>query len=356
MLSKKNLICTNDFSMNEIVDIFNLALKMKNNRFHPYWRTLLESKTFIMLFYNYSLRTRISFETAMTELGGHAQFITPSNMRLKTKSEAGEAIKDAAKVMSRYAAGLGIRIAESAISYYGEGLSLLDEYAKWSDIPVINMANDCYHPCQGLADILGWAEKFGGHTKTFNVDSLKIKIFINMGQKLYDENLVKRAETLLLASRFGMNITIARPDGYDLDSAVYKTVKENCQHTNTTFDITNEPYNCYKDQHVIYSRNWMSPQAYNTLELLKSQETQKAMQHLEWITTPEKMQLSDNAIFTHCMPIDRGSEVTDEVVDSDNSVVYDVAENRLHVQKAILALLLNKKFTLSQCEFLGTDT
>ena len=133
---------------------------MKSNRFHPDWRNLLAAKTFIMLFYNYSLRTRISFEAALTELGGHAQFITPSMMRLKTDMEAGETIEDAARVMSRYAAGIGIRIAESALPYYGAGNEFINDYAKWSSVPVINMANDFYHPCQGLADILGWCEAF----------------------------------------------------------------------------------------------------------------------------------------------------------------------------------------------------
>lgn len=339
----KNLICTQDWDINELMTVLNTAIKMKKDRFNPYWRTRLEAKTFIMLFYNYSLRTRISFETAMTELGGHAQFIMPSMMRLKTNLEAGETVQDAAKVISRYAAGLGIRIAESALPYYGAGQQLIDEYVKWSDIPVINMANDYYHPCQGLADILGWAEWYGTNNKTPSFDNLKGKNFLlTWGKGAMVRTWSSVQESLLLASRFGMNITIARPDGYDLDPKLYKTIKNNCQLHRTAFKTTNEHYDCYKEQHIVYSRNWMSAEAYNNEELQKDNEIKKALAHEEWITTSQKMNLTDNAIFTHCMPIDRGAEVTDEVVDSDRSIVYDVAENRLHVQKAILALTMNK--------------
>ncbi len=339
----KNLICTQDWAFDELMMVLDLAVKMKKNRFHQDWKNLLDSKTFIMLFYNYSLRTRISFEAAMQELGGHAQFITPSMMRLQTEAEAGETIQDAARVMSRYAAGIGIRIAESAVPFYGAGDQLINEYAKWANVPVINMADDHYHPCQGLADILGWTEKFSEKKAAPDFGGLKNKkLLLTWAHGGMARTWSSVQESLLLASRFGMDITIARPDGYDLDPALYDVVSKNCAAHDASFTTTNDPVNCYDDVHVVYSRNWMSPNAYQDNIFQKETEISHAMQKKEWITTAEKMKRTDNALFTHCMPIDRGFEVTDEVADSDNSVIYNVAENRLHVQKAILALTMSQ--------------
>lgn len=340
----KNLLCTQDWNFDEILTVLDLAVRMKKNRFSHDWKTLLESKTFIMLFYNTSLRTRMSFEAAMLELGGHAQFITPAMLRLQTSIEAGESIQDAAKVMSRYAAGIGIRIAESAIPFYGAGNELISEYAKWSDVPVINMANDYYHPCQGLADIMGWSERLTNSDKP-NFENLKGKNFLlTWGHGGLARTWSSVHEALLLASRFGMNITIARPDGYDLDPLIYEKITNNCQEHNTSFKTTNNNLECYSNSHVVYSRNWMSPDAYKNNAFQKEIEIKQAIAKKEWITTASKMKKTDNAIFTHCMPIDRGFEVTDEVADSERSIIYDVAENRLHVQKALLALTMSQKF------------
>jgi N-acetylornithine carbamoyltransferase len=278
-------------------------------------------------------------------LGGHAQFITPSMMRLQSEGEAGETIQDAARVMSRYAAGIGIRIAESAIPYYGAGDQLINEYAKWSTVPVINMADDHYHPCQGLADILGWSEKFGEREGAPVFSNLKNKnLLLTWAHGGMARTWSSVHETLLLASRFGMNITIARPEGYDLDPALYQTVSKNCETHNTRFTTTDDHVTSYDNAHVVYSRNWMSPNAYQNNLFQKEAEIKHAMEKKEWITTKEKMSRTDNAIFTHCMPVDRGFEVTDEVADSERSIIYDVAENRLHVQKAIMALTMSQRF------------
>ncbi|MBM4465712.1 MAG: ornithine carbamoyltransferase, partial [Chloroflexi bacterium] len=160
-LYQRDLICTQEWSIEELEAVLELAAKMKRDRFNPCFMEILEGKTFFMFFYNPSVRTRQSFECAATELGGHAQFLEPGAMRLKTATTAGETIEDAAKVMSRYAAGLGIRILEDKVPYYGAGDELLREYAHWATIPVISMAHDKYHPCQGLADVMGWREHLG---------------------------------------------------------------------------------------------------------------------------------------------------------------------------------------------------
>ena len=159
-LKGKSLLCTQDWSVEELHKVLDLAMDMKENRFDDRFTSLLKLKSFFMFFYNPSVRTRQSFECAALELGGAAQFLEPRAMRLKTKHSAGEIVEDAAQVMSQYAVGLGIRILEDALMEYGEGQALLEEYVKWSNIPVVSMAHDKYHPCQGLADVLGYRKQF----------------------------------------------------------------------------------------------------------------------------------------------------------------------------------------------------
>lgn len=337
----KDFICTQDWTEDELMAALELAARMKRDRFSPRWTKLLEHKTFLMFFYNPSVRTRQSFECAATELGGHAQFLEPRAMRLKTATTAGETVEDAAKVMSRYAAGLGIRILEDKVPYYGAGDELLREYAHWADIPIINMADDRFHPCQGLADVMGWAEWYGKGLGRPSYENLKDKNFLlTWASGALARSWCSVQEALLVASRFGMNVTVARPDGYDLDPEVYEWTKQNCAAQGTTFHITNHTDEGYDGAHIVYSRNWVSPQAYQDGVLQKQAEIDKALKITGWMTTAERMARTEDAIFTHPMPVDRGSEVTDEVASGPRSAIYDIAENRLHVQKAIMALTM----------------
>lgn len=338
----KHLITTQDWRKEELDAVLDLAARMKRDRFSPEFTDLLRHKTFFMFFYNPSVRTRQSFECAATELGGHAQFLEPKAMRLKTATTAGETVEDAAKVMSRYAAGLGIRILEDKVSDYGEGDELLREYARWADIPIISMAHDKYHPCQGLADVMGWAEWFGkGPGKDVDMSTLQgKKLLVTWGHGALARSWCSVQEALLIGSRYGMHVTLAHPEGYTLDPQVVQWTKANCEANGTAFEETTDVREGYHDAHVVYSRHWMSPQAYQNGEFLKQQEIERALQLTEWICDAEKMALTDNAIFTHPMPIDRGHEVTDEVASGPRSCIYDVAENRLHVQKAIMALTM----------------
>jgi N-acetylornithine carbamoyltransferase len=338
----KDLICTQDWAVEELAAVLDLAAKMKRDRFSPQWTSILQHKTFLMFFYNPSVRTRQSFECAATELGGHAQFLEPKAMRLKTATTAGETVEDAAQVMSRYAHGLGIRILEDKVPYYGAGEELIREYAQWCSMPVISMAHDKYHPCQGLADVMGWAEWFGkgpGYPAEPTVLTGK-KLLVTWGHGALARSWSSVQEALLIGSRLGMDVTLAHPEGYDLDPQIIQWTRENCAASGRTFTETTDVRAGYKGAHVVYSRHWMSPQAYRDGEFHKQEEIDKALKHPQWICDAEKMALTDNAIFTHPMPVDRGHEVTDEVASGPRSCIYDVAENRLHVQKAIMALTM----------------
>lgn len=329
----KHLICTQDWTRGDLDRVLELAEDMARHRFDPKYICILQNKTFFMFFYNPSVRTRQSFECAATELGGHAQFLEPKAMRLKTEKSAGETVEDAAKVMSRYACGLGIRILEDQIGKYGDGERLLREYAYHGSIPVISMAHDRFHPCQGLADVMGFRKYLGKDLK-------KKKMLVIWGKGALARSWCSVQEALLISSRFGMDVTLAYPEGYDLDSEVIAWTEANCKENNATFEIVHHPVAAYEGAHVVYSRNWMSPSAYKDGEFRKKEEIEKAMKYDTWICDAAKMKCTANALFTHPMPIDRGSEVTDEVASGPRSIIYDVAENRLHVQKAIMALTM----------------
>jgi ornithine carbamoyltransferase len=337
----RDLITTQEWDKSELQAALDLAARMKRDRFSPEFTHLLEHKTFFMFFYNPSVRTRQSFECAATELGGHAQFLEPKAMRLKTATTAGETVEDAARVMSRYAAGIGIRILEDKVPYYGAGVELIREYARWADVPVSSMADDRFHPFQGLADVLGWAEWYGGGPGRPDYPALEgKKLVLTWASGALARSWCSVQEALLIASRFGMHVTVARPDGYDLDPEVIGWARRNCQENGTGFEITNDPVKSLDGAHIVYARNWMSPDAYRDGEFQKQAEIEKATQITGWTLDAAKMARTDNAIFTHPMPVDRGNEVTDEVASGPRSAIYDVAENRLHVQKAVMALTM----------------
>jgi ornithine carbamoyltransferase len=334
-LKGKDLFTTQEWAREDLLEVLELAEDMQKNRFAPKYTEILKNKTFFMFFYNPSVRTRQSFECAATELGGHAQFLEPKTMRLKTATSAGETVEDAAKVMSRYACGIGIRILEDKVSAYGEGDELLREYARWSDIPIVSMAHDKYHPCQGLADVMGLRRHIGTELKGK-------KLLQVWGHGALSRSWCSVQESILINSRFGMDVTLAYPEGYDLDPEVIAATKKNCELTGAQFTISHDPVKCYEGVDVVYSRNWMSPNAYKDGNYLKDEEIKKALTYPEWICDAEKMKHSNNALFIHPMPIDRGHEVTDDVASGPRSIIYDVAENRLHVQKAIMALTMGE--------------
>ncbi len=332
-LGGKDLICTQDWELEELEQVLQLARQMKAQRFAEKYTSLLRHKTFMMFFYNPSVRTRQSFEAAATELGAHAQFLEPKAMRLRTKTSAGETIEDAAQVMSRYACGLGIRILEDSVAAYGDGDELIRQYARWATIPVINMADDKYHPCQGLADVMGIREAFGS-------DDLRGKKLLQIwGHGALARSWCSVQESLLLNSRLGMDITLAYPRGYDLDPEVIDRVRAHCAAAGSTFEILHDSRAGYEGADVVYSRNWMSPMAYQD-GFNRQAEIERALQYRQWICDQPRMALTNEALFIHPMPVDRGHEVSDDVASGPRSIIYQVAENRLHVQKAIMALTM----------------
>jgi ornithine carbamoyltransferase len=334
-LKGRDVICTQELTVPEIEALLKLAMEMKADRHGDKYNQLLKDQTFLMFFFNPSLRTRVSFEAAATELGGHAQFLEPKAMRLKktkdgVETQAGETIEDAASALARYGTGMGIRILETSVENYGDGNALLREYAKFMDIPIINMADDKYHPCQGLSDVMGMREHKG---------DLKGKtVLMTWAHGSLARSYCSVHENMLITSKLGMNVKLAYPKGYDLPEEEIEKVKANCKANGTKFEIVNDVDAAYtEDVDFVYSRNWFGPDFY---DIGKEAEIARASKMTEWICTEERMAKTNDGIFLHPMPVDRGREVTDEVCSGPRSIILDVAENRLHTQKAIMAMTI----------------
>ncbi len=330
-LGGRDLLCTQDWKLTELVKMLELAEKMRRQRWSKKYASLLDRKTFFMFFYNPSVRTRQSFECAATELGGHAQFLEPKAMRLKTQKTAGETIEDAAQVMSRYACGIGIRILEDQVGAYGEGHKLVEEYAHYASVPVCSMAHDKFHPFQGLADMQGLWQHFG------RAKVKGKKLLMIWGHGALARSWCSVQENLLISSRFGMDVTLASPEGYDLDPEVIAAVKKNCQDNGRSFEAIHDPLKGYDGADVVYCRNWMRADTYRGGEFHKAEEIERSLGYPQWICDEQKMKRTRQAVFIHPMPVDRGHEVSDAVASGKHSLIYQVAENRLHVQKAVMA-------------------
>ena len=285
----------------EIKHLLEVAEKFKNDQL----KLEFKNKVLGLIFDKASTRTRVSFQVAMSRLGGSTIDLNPSTSQIGR----GEPIKDTARVLSRYCDVLAIRTFKH---------SVLEEYAKWSSKPVINALTDLEHPCQILADFLTIKEAFG---------SLENIILTFVG----DGNNVANS-LILCGSLLGIEIRIACPKGYEPNSTIIEKAKEINQ--DSIFTITDDVYSAVHGANVLYTDVWSS----------MGEENDKGNKEKNFIGfTIDNNLLSfaqKDAIVLHCLPAYRGKEITDEVIDSKNSRIFDQAENRLHVQQALLSCLL----------------
>jgi ornithine carbamoyltransferase len=334
-LAGKDLITTQDWSIEELEATLKLARELKIKYKRGRIAQTLRNKTFFMLFYASSTRTRAAFEAGMTYLGGHAQYIDVSTTRLG----AGEAVKDVAKMYEKYGHGLGIRILDSAIDYvYGAGVSVVREYAKYSEIPVINMACCTYHPTQGLADLMTVQEKLG------KVRGKKYVIMWGYSKGFRGRCSIQ--EEALIMSRFGMDVTLAHPLGFEIDPKIVATSKANAEAAGGEFHVSNDLNAAIEGAHVVFPRNWAS----NSLlevgasRFGKEREQELHKKYRNWTFTQQLLDKMDKkAIVTHVLPVLRGEEATDEVLDGPHSVIYPQAENGMYTKMAVLAMTMTRR-------------
>ncbi len=306
-LAGKSLISINDLTQEEIWQIFELSSSLKFKLMTGEEHHLLRGKTLGMIFSKPSTRTRVSFEVGIYQLGGIGMYFGPGDLQLKRS----ESIPDTAKVLSRYLNGIMIRTFDHQD---------VVELAKYASIPVINGLTDLLHPCQVLADLFTILEK----KKTLK--GLKFA-YVGDGNNM--------AHSLLHGcSKTGVNISIASPEGYKPLKQIVDNAMENAKSSGSKIEIIDDPVKAVKDADIVYTDVWASmgqeSESDKRKKIFKSyQVNSNLVKHAK-----------EDYIFMHCLPAHRGDEVTDEVADSPNSVIFDEAENRLHVQKAIMALLM----------------
>ncbi|MEM0215908.1 MAG: ornithine carbamoyltransferase [Archaeoglobaceae archaeon] len=295
----RHLISIADLSKEEILELLKLAVKLKNDRKKGIFDEKLKNKTLAMLFELPSTRTRISFEVAMLELGGNALYLNWNDLQLGR----GEPIKDTARVMSRYVHGIMIRARRH---------ETIVELAKFSSIPVINGLSNLEHPCQVLADLLTIYEHKG----------LNAKI-----TWLGDGNNVCNS-LILLSAILGLEMVVACPKGYE--PALLSKALE----IGGKVRIERDPKKAVENADVLYTDVWVS--------MGQEAEKEKRLRDFRgYEISMELVKLANDPIIMHCMPVHRGEEIMDEVIESKNSVIYEQAENRLHMQKAILLKFLS---------------
>jgi N-acetylornithine carbamoyltransferase len=340
-LKGKHFYNTADFSQKEINYLIDLALKMKKGQF----KKSFPNKSLAMLFFNPSLRTRLSFTIAMQKLGGLAVdfpikggYTFEYSIGKVMDKDTIEHVKDAAKVISRYCNLIAVRSSE-LITSGSESVKVsswselkkdktIKSFMKYADVPVINMESNVYHPCQGLGDAITIKEELG---KTKKKKYVMTWVYHPKALPMATPN-----SQILSACDLGMDVTVAHPKGWELDSEILKTMDQRAKNSGGNFQISNSQNEACKEASVVCAKSWGALKYYGNWE----EEKKIREQHKDWIVNKEKMNMTNKAIFMHCLPVRRNVEVTDEVIDSKNSVVINEAENRMWAQMAIIKSLL----------------
>ncbi|MBN2385975.1 MAG: ornithine carbamoyltransferase [Anaerolineales bacterium] len=302
----QHFIAISDLSSRAVQDLLDVAIRLKKEYFETGNQPLFKGKVLGLIFQKPSLRTRVSFDMAMRHMGGDALYLSPNEIGLGKR----ESIADVARVLSGYVHGLMARVFEHAH---------VTELAKWSSVPVINGLSDYNHPCQGMADALTIQEKFGpakGLNVTYVGDANNVAVSL-----------------LYVCAKLGWNITIASPEGYDLNPAAVELGGQIAAETGAKIIQLRDPHEAVRGAQVIYTDTWTS----------MGQEEEAAKREAVFPPYQVNARLVGEAdrdvIVMHCLPAHRNHELTDEVADGPHSVIFPQAHNRLHAQKAILARL-----------------
>lgn len=322
LLRGKHFITTQEWTKEELDLVLDVAKDLKRQFALGIPHRLLQDKTLFMMFFEQSTRTRNSHEAGMTQLGGHAHDLTPDKMQISH----GEAPKDTAKVLSRYGHGISIRHCG-----FGVGNRYIREVAEHSSVPIFNMQCDIYHPNQAMADLMTIQEKFSNEVKGRKVSI--IWAYTNS----YMKPLSVPQSQILLFPRFGLDITLAYPKEFPLMPEIVEQAKANAAAAGATFQITHDVDEAFAGAHVVIPKSWGGQ--LTTTDPQESLAMGEKYRH--WICDERRMELTaKESIYMHALPADRGNEVTDAVIDGPHSVVFDAAENRLHITKALLALCM----------------
>ncbi len=308
MLKGKDMLSIHDLSVDEVQEILALAKELKAKQKAGVPHEILKGKTLGMIFEKSSTRTRVSFETGMYQLGGQALFLSNRDLQLGR----GEPIRDTARVLSRYLDGIMIRTF---------GHDRVEELAKWADVPVINALTDLLHPCQVLTDLLT-IEEYKGK----NLKGLKMA-YVGDGNNMTNSFLYGCAKV-------GMTFVAATPEDYRPDETVVKNAFEDAKETGAELSLVTDPKEAVKDADIVVTDTWAS------MGQEAEHEARKKI-FAPYQVNKELLKGADKRVIVmHCLPAYRGEEITEEVLEANADVIFDEAENRLHTQKAIMALTM----------------
>lgn len=321
-LRGKDMIATQDWTKDEIDTVLDLALDLKRSRAVGRDHAYLRDKVLAMLFFFTSTRTRSSFEAGIAQLGGHGAFIDSTT----TQISHGDTAKEIGEIYGRYYDGIAIRQCD-----WNFGNRYINEVAEASRVPVLNMQCDVYHPFQILADLMTIIEKKGDpRGKTIAVSYAYASS--------YQKPLSVPQSLILLMARYGMNVRLVHPPEFKLMPDIVQQAADNAKASGGSFEIMDDIDAGFKDADILYPKSWG---CWVTTED-EAESVEIGKKYADWITDERRMALAkDDAIYMHCLPADRNIEVTDGVIDGPQSVVYDEAENRLHAQKAVMALTMS---------------
>jgi N-acetylornithine carbamoyltransferase len=321
-LRGRDLITLQEWTKDEIDTLLDIAFDLKRDRAlgrpHPY----LRDRVLAMLFFFSSTRTRASFEAGMAQLGGHAQFIESRS----TQIAHGDTPKEIGEILGRYNDGIAIRHCDWEV-----GNAYIRAVAEASRVPVLNMQCDVYHPHQALADVMTMIERFGdvrGRTATVSwACATSYQKPISVPQSL-----------ILLLPRFGMNVRLVHPPEFSLMPEIVEQAKVNARDGHGGFEIMHDFEEGLRGTDVVYAKSWGAVQTTTD----EAEGARLIAKYASWITDERRMALAgQDAVFMHPLPADRNVEVADAVIDGPQSAVYDEAENRLHAQKAVMALTMS---------------
>jgi N-acetylornithine carbamoyltransferase len=315
------MITTQEWTKDEIDTVLEIALDLKRRRALGEEHALLRDKVLAMLFFFSSTRTRASFEAGMAQLGGHAQFIESKT----TQIAHGDTATEIGEILGRYNDGLAIRQVD-----WDLGNRYIRDVAEASRVPVLNMQCDWYHPFQALADLLTIVEKKG--------DPRGLTVNVSWAYaSSYQKPLSVPQSLILLLPRYGINVRLTHPPEFRLQDEVIAQAEENARVGNGSLEIIDDFDAGFDGADVVYPKSW-------GCMLTTSDQAESAAiaaNYKTWIADERRLaRASDSVGYMHCLPADRGVEVTDQVIDGPHSWVFDEAENRLHVQKAVMALTM----------------
>jgi N-acetylornithine carbamoyltransferase len=344
-LKGRDFITLRDFTKEEIDTMLDVALQLKaDNTMRRRHDDILPMRTLFMMFFNASLRTRNSFEAGIFQLGGHGHFLQPDAVRLPTLEGedvgyGSERISDMARVLSRMGDCLGIRILGDKVDWeYEKSLKIIREFAKWSVKPVINMEDNKYHPCQGMADVMTLREMFGRDLR-----GRKLGVTWTWGSSP-KKPIAPHHDFMYAASFYGADIVFSRPPEMHIDPEIEAAIKANVELNGGSYTVSEKMEDACENADIVYAKNYVCldllPPVTQKPEL--DQMVSLFGKYKGWIADTKRMNLAKpQAQYMHCLPCERNAEVTDEVLDGKWGLAcYNEAENRLHAQKGVMACII----------------